>query len=45
MWPEATTSRTGERRAPTPPTKSDPPQLAADISPKPAAAVGEFTDS
>jgi hypothetical protein len=43
MWPEATTSRAGARRAPMPPTKSEPPQLAADAIPSPAAAPGEFT--
>jgi hypothetical protein len=42
-WPDTTTSKAGARRAPTPPTKSEPPQEAADISPNPAAAPEEVT--
>jgi hypothetical protein len=43
MWPEATTSRAGARRAPRPPTKSEPPQEAADTVQSQAALPEEFT--
>ncbi len=43
MWPEATMSRAGARRAPTPPTKSEPPQVVADSNPSPAAVPEPFT--
>src|ERR1700691_346965 len=41
-WPEPPTSRVGARRAPRPPTKSEPPQLAAESRPRPAAVPEGF---
>ena len=39
--PEATMSRAGERRAPRPPAKSEPPQVVAAASPSPTEIMGE----
>src|SRR5580658_7726712 len=40
-WPEAVISRAGERRAPMPPTKSEPPQAVAAANPSATELAAE----